>query len=99
VYALTCLCPSLSLLVVLTHDVADSSDGSNVQLVEDLVREYISKDRAIIVATITCKDDIDNQVSFPFQNVFEQIPVEDQMSSTSIMNIQVVKTRSRGVSQ
>jgi hypothetical protein len=37
-------------------------DGSNVELVKQLVQQYISSDRAIIVATITCKDDIDNQV-------------------------------------
>lgn len=34
-------------------------DGSNVEL----VKQYISSKRSIIVATITCKDDIDNQVS------------------------------------
>ena len=37
-------------------------DGSNVKLVKELVEQYISSDRAIIVETITCKDDIDNQV-------------------------------------
>lgn len=40
-------------------------DGSNVELVKALVQQYISSDRAIIVATITCKDDIDNQVGGP----------------------------------
>jgi hypothetical protein len=40
-------------------------DGSNVKLVKELVEQYISSDRAIIVATITCKDDIDNQVRIP----------------------------------
>jgi len=39
-------------------------DGSNVELVKQLVEQYISSSRSIIVATITCKDDIDNQVSF-----------------------------------
>lgn len=38
-------------------------DGSNVELVKQLVQQYISSDRVIIVATITCKDDIDDQVS------------------------------------
>jgi len=42
---------------------AEKSDGgSNVKLLKSLVEHYISSDRAIIVATITCKDDIDNQV-------------------------------------
>jgi hypothetical protein len=36
--------------------------GSNVELVQALVRHYIASSRSIIVATITCKDDIDNQV-------------------------------------
>ena len=38
-------------------------DGSNVELVKQLVEQYIRSPRSIIVATITCKDDIDNQVS------------------------------------
>ena len=40
-----------------------TDDESNVELVRQLVQQYISNERAIIVATITCKDDIDNQVS------------------------------------
>lgn len=39
------------------------TDGSNVLLIEELVKEYIGRERAIIVATISCKDDIDNQAS------------------------------------
>jgi hypothetical protein len=40
-----------------------ADNGSNVELVQQLVKHYISSSRAIIVATtITCKDDIDNQV-------------------------------------
>lgn len=39
-------------------------DGSNIELVQQLVKQYISRERTIIVATITCKDDIDNQVGF-----------------------------------
>jgi hypothetical protein len=39
-----------------------ADNGSNVELVQQLVRHYISSSRSIIVATITCKDDIDNQV-------------------------------------
>ncbi|KAJ3159370.1 hypothetical protein HDU86_001688 [Geranomyces michiganensis] len=36
-------------------------DAQYIELVQELVRFYISKERAIIVATITCKDEIDNQ--------------------------------------
>ncbi|KAF6262011.1 P-loop containing nucleoside triphosphate hydrolase protein [Scenedesmus sp. NREL 46B-D3] len=39
-----------------------ADNGSNVELVQQLVKHYISSTRAIIVATITCKDDIDNQL-------------------------------------
>lgn len=39
-----------------------ADNGSNVELVQALVRCYISNSRSIIVAIITCKDDIDNQV-------------------------------------
>lgn len=39
-----------------------ADDGTNVELVQQLVKQYISRQRTIIVATITCKDDIDNQV-------------------------------------
>lgn len=38
-------------------------DGSNVELVKQLVDQCISSSRSIIVATISRKDDIDNQVS------------------------------------
>lgn len=40
----------------------DQADGSQVKLVQDLVQDYISRKRSIIVATISCMDDIDNQV-------------------------------------
>jgi len=36
-------------------------DGS-IELVKGLVEQYIKSDRAIIVATISCKDEIENQV-------------------------------------
>ncbi|WIA22588.1 hypothetical protein OEZ86_009573 [Tetradesmus obliquus] len=39
-----------------------ADNGSNVELVQALVRRYISNSRFIIVAIITCKDDIDNQL-------------------------------------
>lgn len=40
-----------------------ADDSSNVELVQQLVKQQIGKKRTIIVATITCKDDIDNQVT------------------------------------
>ncbi|TPX71072.1 hypothetical protein SpCBS45565_g01349 [Spizellomyces sp. 'palustris'] len=43
------------------RSVDKREDSQYIDLVQDLVRSYISKDRAIIVATITCKDEIDNQ--------------------------------------
>ncbi|CAG8548187.1 1087_t:CDS:2, partial [Cetraspora pellucida] len=36
-------------------------DEKFILLIEELVKEYIQKDKSIIVATISCKDDIDNQ--------------------------------------
>ncbi|KAJ3183982.1 hypothetical protein HDU85_001833 [Gaertneriomyces sp. JEL0708] len=45
--------------IIRTIDRKD--DVPYIQLVEDLVRFYITKSRAIIVATITCKDEIENQ--------------------------------------
>lgn len=44
------------------RSVDKREDTQYIDLVQDLVRFYISKERAIIVATITCKDEIDNQV-------------------------------------
>ncbi|KAI8804707.1 P-loop containing nucleoside triphosphate hydrolase protein [Cladochytrium replicatum] len=40
----------------------DSRDDlAYIDMIETLVKEYIRKDKSIIVATITCKDEIDNQ--------------------------------------
>ncbi|CAG8741669.1 16996_t:CDS:2, partial [Dentiscutata erythropus] len=36
-------------------------DEKFIVLIEELVNEYIQKEKSIIVATISCKDDIDNQ--------------------------------------
>ncbi|KAF0343706.1 P-loop containing nucleoside triphosphate hydrolase protein [Gigaspora margarita] len=36
-------------------------DEKFIALIEELVKEYIHKEKSIIVATISCKDDIDNQ--------------------------------------
>lgn len=41
---------------------SDQGGDDNVELVQQLVREYMKQERAIIVAVITCKDDIENQV-------------------------------------
>ncbi|KAJ3292517.1 hypothetical protein HK104_005215 [Borealophlyctis nickersoniae] len=43
------------------RSVDRKDDTQYIDLVQDLVRYYIEKDRAIIVATITCKDEIENQ--------------------------------------
>jgi hypothetical protein len=37
-------------------------DRRYIPLIQDLVKEYIHKDNAIIVAAVTCSDDIANQV-------------------------------------
>jgi hypothetical protein len=38
-------------------------DKRYIPMIQDLVKEYISKENAVIVATVSCKDEIDNQVS------------------------------------
>ncbi|KAJ3113830.1 hypothetical protein HDU96_002872 [Phlyctochytrium bullatum] len=43
------------------RSVDRKEDASFIDLIQDLVRKYISNERAIIVGTITCKDEIDNQ--------------------------------------
>ncbi|KAJ3297651.1 hypothetical protein HK104_000284 [Borealophlyctis nickersoniae] len=43
------------------RSVDRKDDTQYIDLVQDLVKYYIEKDRAIIVATITCKDEIENQ--------------------------------------
>ncbi|KAJ3086674.1 hypothetical protein HK102_012735, partial [Quaeritorhiza haematococci] len=43
------------------HSVDRKDQTSFIQLVKDLVRDYIFKERTIVVATVTCKDDIENQ--------------------------------------
>ncbi|KAJ3044369.1 hypothetical protein HDV00_002261 [Rhizophlyctis rosea] len=43
------------------RSVDRKEDAQYIDVVQELVRHYISKDRAIIVATITCKDEMDNQ--------------------------------------
>ncbi|KAJ3017362.1 hypothetical protein HKX48_003571 [Thoreauomyces humboldtii] len=43
------------------RNVDRREDSQYIELVQDLVKSYIRKERAIIVATITCKDEIDNQ--------------------------------------
>lgn len=41
---------------------SDEDSPQNVDLVKDMVTDYIKRERAIIVAAISCKDDINNQV-------------------------------------
>lgn len=41
---------------------AGDEDTSYTDLIKDLVRSYIRRERTIIVATISCKDDLNNQV-------------------------------------
>ena len=41
---------------------AGDQDTSYTELIKDLVTTYIKKERTIIVAAISCKDDLHNQV-------------------------------------
>ncbi|KAI8846380.1 P-loop containing nucleoside triphosphate hydrolase protein [Chytridium lagenaria] len=43
------------------RSVDRKEDAQFIDIIQDLVKKYISNDRAIIVGTITCKDEIDNQ--------------------------------------
>ncbi|KAJ1570046.1 hypothetical protein HK096_004459, partial [Nowakowskiella sp. JEL0078] len=43
------------------RSVDHRDDAQNIDMIQDLVKSYIKKDRAIVVATITCKDEIENQ--------------------------------------
>ncbi|KAJ3214590.1 hypothetical protein HDU67_001455 [Dinochytrium kinnereticum] len=43
------------------RSVDKKEDAPFIELIQDLVRKYITNERAIIVGTITCKDEIDNQ--------------------------------------
>ncbi|KAJ3034290.1 hypothetical protein HK097_004558 [Rhizophlyctis rosea] len=43
------------------RSVDRKEDSGYIDVVQELVRHYIEKERAIIVATITCKDEMDNQ--------------------------------------
>ncbi|CAG8613040.1 20135_t:CDS:2, partial [Racocetra fulgida] len=38
-----------------------AEDRKFINLIEELVKEYIKNDKSIIIATISCKDDIENQ--------------------------------------
>ncbi|RUP08584.1 P-loop containing nucleoside triphosphate hydrolase protein [Jimgerdemannia flammicorona] len=55
-------CPNLSLMDlpgIIRH--TEDDDSKLVQLILETVDHYISKKNAIIIATITCKDDVENQ--------------------------------------
>ncbi|KAJ3192762.1 hypothetical protein HK101_005998 [Irineochytrium annulatum] len=43
------------------RSVDKKEDTPFIEMIQDLVRRYVSNERAIIVGTITCKDEIDNQ--------------------------------------
>ncbi|CAG8691555.1 9646_t:CDS:2, partial [Scutellospora calospora] len=54
--------PNLSLIDlpgIIQH--VDGADRKFIGLIEELVRGYIKNDKSIIIATITCKDEIENQ--------------------------------------
>ncbi|KAJ8322555.1 hypothetical protein O5D80_008660 [Batrachochytrium dendrobatidis] len=43
------------------RNVEHPDDAMFIPMIEDLVKSYIQKERTIIVATITCKDEMENQ--------------------------------------
>ncbi|CAB4416615.1 unnamed protein product [Rhizophagus irregularis] len=55
--------PNLSLIDLpgIIRHVEKVEDERFIRLIEELVENYISKEKSIIVATISCKDEIDNQ--------------------------------------
>ena len=48
-------------MIIFIGHVEKSEDERFIKLIEELVEIYISKEKSIIVATISCKDEIDNQ--------------------------------------
>ncbi|RIA95863.1 P-loop containing nucleoside triphosphate hydrolase protein [Glomus cerebriforme] len=55
--------PNLSLIDLpgIIRHVENVEDERFIKLIEELVEDYISKEQSIVVATISCKDEIDNQ--------------------------------------
>jgi GTP-binding protein EngB required for normal cell division len=53
-------------LIDLPGIIHNYHDARMITLVEELVKEYISKERALILAAITCKDEIENQAIFHY---------------------------------
>lgn len=45
------------------HTTEKDEDRTNVDLIRELTEHYMSKERAIIIITISCKVDMDNQAS------------------------------------
>ncbi|KAL2911200.1 hypothetical protein HK105_209351, partial [Polyrhizophydium stewartii] len=43
------------------RSVDRKEDAGSIEMIQDLVRTYIARERTIIVAAITCKDEIENQ--------------------------------------
>ena len=48
-------------LLLFKEHTDKQEDKKFIDLIKELVKHYISKENSIIVATITCKDEIDNQ--------------------------------------
>ncbi|KAJ3000968.1 hypothetical protein HDV02_000037 [Globomyces sp. JEL0801] len=48
------------------HSVSSNQDMRMITMVESVVKHYISKPRSLILAVITCKDEIENQAIFHF---------------------------------
>ncbi|CAG8503421.1 7610_t:CDS:2 [Diversispora eburnea] len=55
--------PNLSLIDLpgIIHHTEKAEDRKFIDLIKELVKEYIKKEQSIIIATITCRDEIDNQ--------------------------------------
>ncbi|RHZ78966.1 hypothetical protein Glove_153g49 [Diversispora epigaea] len=55
--------PNLSLIDLpgIIRHTEKAEDRKFINLIEELVKEYIKKEQSIIIATITCRDEIDNQ--------------------------------------
>ncbi|CAG8461341.1 4208_t:CDS:2 [Dentiscutata heterogama] len=55
--------PNLSLIDLpgIIQHVDRAEDRKFIGLIEELVKDYIKNDKSIIIATITCKDEIENQ--------------------------------------
>jgi hypothetical protein len=53
-------------LIDLPGIIHNYHDARMISLVEELVKDYIARERALILAAITCKDEIENQAIFHY---------------------------------